>query len=512
MPLRLSGLASGMDTESIVSELMKAQRLKATRIERKITKLEWTQEKWKALNTKLYSFYTGPLAKLRLQGTFDTKTASSSNENKVTLTAAGTAPVGTHSLKILQLASAQYVTGSKLGTDQNNNAVNSNTKLIDLGLSADTGNTITVDAGNGAQTLTITEKTTVSDLTNMLKKAGLNASFDTSQNRFFISSKESGYSNAFSISAAGSVDLTLLGLSTITKTDNGDGTVTVSGGPEITLVGPRDSKILYNNAEITSSSNTITVNGLTLTLKGLTAEDETLTLSVSDNTKAVYDTIKDFVKQYNELIKEMNEAYSADSAKGFEPLTDEERAAMSESQIDKWEQKIKDSLLRRDETVSDLLSSMRTILNKPVKIGGKDYSFSTFGISSVNYTEKGLLHIYGDSEDNLASGLEDKLMKALTEEPDKVKQVMNSIAGELYDKMTKDMKSTTLRSALTFYNDKQMAKTITEYQDDLKRMEKKLAVIEDRYYKQFAALESAMAKMNSQNASLMSMLGVGQRQ
>ncbi|MDF2944213.1 MAG: hypothetical protein K0S01_3071 [Herbinix sp.] len=515
MGIKLSGLTSGMDTESMVTELMKAQRMKSTKIENKITKVGWTQDKWKDLNTKLYSFYTGPLSKMRMQGSFNTKKVSSSDESKAEISANTAAPDGTHLLKIKQLASAQFVTGKQLGTDLNSNTITSKTKLTDLGFVADENNKISIDAGKKVITIGISETTTVGSITNALKDAGLNASYDTSQKRFFISSKESGYTNAFSISTAGTVDLSKLGLSTITKTNNGDGTVSVTGDSNIKLVAPADAKAIYNGAELTSTTNTLTANGVTINLKGVTkgldtadtSDDETISLSVSNNTKEIYDMIKGFVKSYNELTTGMSEAYYADSSKGFEPLTEDEKSSMTDDQITKWEDKIKNSLLRRDNTLSSLLDNMRSSLSESVEVNGKKYSLSSFGIGSENYSEKGLLHIKGDADDSLVSGFEDKLMKALTEDPDTVMKVFNELAGDLYEKMTDNMSSTTLRSALTFYNDKEMTKTVTNYKSDLKKMEDRLKDMENRYYKQFSAMESAMTKMNSESSSLASMLG-----
>ena len=70
MPIRMSGLVSGLDTENIIKELMAAQSQKKTKIENKITKHEWKTDKWKDLNKKLYDFYKGSLSKARLEGSF----------------------------------------------------------------------------------------------------------------------------------------------------------------------------------------------------------------------------------------------------------------------------------------------------------------------------------------------------------------------------------------------------------------------------------------------------------
>ena len=505
MALRLSGLASGMDTEAIVEQLMKAHRIKATKIQKKITTTEWMQEKWKDLNSKIYSFYTNQLSKIRMQGSFLTKKVVSSNVSKVEATAGTNAPEGTHTVKVIQLASAQFVTGAKI----DKNDIGLSTKLADLDIDTSDNPVISIEASGKKVDFVVTENKTVGDFINALRSVGLNANFDATHKRIFISSKESGKDNAFTVTASdGHSDvLAKLGLGQIIK--NEDGTTELIGNPDAKLVQARDAVIEYNGVELTGSSNNFTVNGLTLSLKEVTAIDEEITLTVSGNTEAVYNMIKDFIKAYNELLSEMNKAFYAESARGYEPLTDEEKEAMTEEQIKKWEDKIKDSLLRRDDTLGSLINLFRTTLSESISVNGKNYTLSSFGIASQNYTEKGILHISGD-EDFSSALSENKLMEALTNNPEEVMNVFNSIAEKLYESLMEKMKSTSLSSALTVYNDKEMAKTLNDYKADLKKMESKLADLEQKYYKQFAAMESAMAKMNSQSSNLMSMLGMKQ--
>ena len=122
-----------------------------------------------------------------------------------------------------------------------------------------------------------------------------------------------------------------------------------------------------------------------------------------------------------------------------------------------------------------------------------------------------MLHIEGDTDDTVTSGKENKLMNALNTNPDQVMSVLSKLAGNLFVEMTDNMKSTSMRSALTLYNDKEMTNTITIYQSDLKDLEKRLKKMEDGYYKQFSAMETAMSKMNSQSSTLASMLGMGSK-
>ena len=511
MAIRMTGLVSGMDTESLVKELMNAERLKSTKVQNNITKLEWTQEKWKDLNTKIYSFYTGVLSKARLSSSYLTKKATSSNTSKLDVTAQYTAPTGTHKVKVEAMASAQYVTGAKV-------EITAATKLTDIGFSEGDEINITV-GGIKAEPFKITDKSTVADFIKSLKDAGLNANFDSTHKRIFISSKETGLDNAFTIEANtvnantenantenGGVNLAGLGLNEIIK--NEDGILVESGNAKMSLVHASDAKFTYNGREFTSSSNNISVNGLNFTIKGITAADEELSITINNDTQAVYDMIKGFVTSYNELLKEMNEAYYADHARGYDPLTDEEKEAMTDEQVEKWEKKIKDSLLRRDNSLYSVINALKTSMGQRVNVNGKNYSLTSFGITSPDYTEKGLLHINGDSESTLVGLKDNELMEALTEDPETVMQVFTELAGNLYNTMTDQMKSTSLSSALTFYNDKQMKNTLDDYKDELSRLEERLSKVEERYYKQFAAMERALSQANSQSSSILSLLGM----
>jgi flagellar hook-associated protein 2 len=533
MPIRMAGLASGLDTDSIVKELMSAQRMKATKIQNKITKMEWTGEKWSGLNTKLYSFYTGALSKIKMQGNFGTKKVSSSNTDKVEVTASSNAPTGIHTVQVNAVANAQFLTGAKFvstvdgheveGKDKNGNEITNATLLTNLGFDVSQNTTISVQKVGETDpdkiiALKIGNGTTVSDFLTTLNKAGLNASYDTVQKRFFISSKESGTENAFTIKATNNPDpenpspnspnsLALLGLCDLTADDNGVVSKSGENSADVNLITSKDAKIVYNGVELTSSSNTITANGLTFTVKKETAVGETVSLNISNDTQAVYDMVKDFVKSYNSVLKEMNTAYDADPARGYEPLTDEQKDSMSDKEVEKWENKIKDSLLRRDTVLGSLTSTMKSDISGGYEVDGKKYAASSFGIEAADYSEEGLLHIDGDKDDIIVAGKENKLMKALTDDPDKVMGVLTQMGDKLYSDFTEKMKSTNYNSALTLYNDKLLAKNIKDSKNDLSDMNKKLTDMEDRYYRQFSVFEATMQRLNSQTQSLSQMLG-----
>ena len=709
MGIRMSGINSGLDTDSIVQALMSAQNYKKTKVQNKQTTLEWKQEAWKELNTKLYDFYKNSLSKLKAQGTYKTKAATSSDTSKITATASSSATEGTYRVKVKSVASAQYVTSGKVGHAVNdkgeNTAITSKTKLMDIlddsgNTSFQTGTQIQFKTGKGGySTLIVDEKTTVNDFLSAAKDAGLNATFDEKQQRFFISSADSGADQAFSLTTVqlsqGQMDAIndlkdTIGYDYLSSTDkaavskifdqlqsdkataesvqsklddyakkaaktaandyykkvyterekaglfdsdgellstvaarqaliesgtdedkvnamsddelkkqvnnliskkvseelakdevkaeianvaeNGisaatsltqqerldaptviqfneanrnsiidgesdafvnamdaenstsagnalsvlglsdfDGTQAVkeddTGFNGMVIVKASDAAVEFNGATLTSSNSTLDINGLKLNILNETAGDE-VTISVTKDTSAVYDTIKDFISEYNSILSELNTKYNAASSRGYDPLTDEQKEAMTDDEIEKWENKIKDSLLRRDDTVSSLISSFRTNMMGSITYNGKKYSLASLGITtSTDYKEGGLLHIKGDEDDDVYSDEENLLEKMLSEDPDAVMNIFSGLTSNLYDDLQKKMAGSTLSSALTFYNDKEMNKQWSQYRDDINDWTIKLNALEDRYYSQFTAMEKALASLNSQQSALSGLLG-----
>lgn len=764
MGIKLSGMVSGLDTDSIVKELMSAQSLKKTKVENKQTKLNWTQEKWADLNKKLLALYTGTLTKVKTQGSYNTKKVSTSDDTKATATASNSASKGAHSLEISSLASAQYLTGGVI-TKSDGSTVSSTTKLTELGIDENT--VITIKAAktdsttnnSNIQKLTVSSTSTIADFVSACKNAGLNANFDATQKRLFISSADSGSNQKFSITTtsvsadlatntedlkkqtgyndsttttaqkaeldsyyatlttadststeyqdaydkllefaqrkseadyaskyttgkqeykelklsesytsvakeellrtnpeytdqaaweasdefanwkdangwaddtiaanedayntavaaaysaayntalepkytlvstgeafadvrtekqaevdalmadieagtdltndynptadasdtvreaidliknsvgikdtlseqvasdaatvattisnyvANSVELeagetpdgnsllTKLGLAEITG-ETEISSMTADNVSGLTLTTAKNAKFVLDDATMETASNNCTVNYITFDLKGTTTAGNPIKITVENDTDTIYNTVKSFVKEFNSILQEMNDMYYADSSKGYDPLSDEEKEAMTDDEVEKWETKIKDALLRRDSTVGTLTSAMKTALMGQVTIDGKKVSLSSFGIrTSSDYTEKGLLHIYGDSEDDTYSDEDNDLKSMLETNPDLVMKGLSKICQNLYDTMTDKMASSSLSSYKSFYNDKQMKTQNTTYKKEISDWEDKLSDLENRYYSQFTAMETALSKLQNQSNSLSSLLG-----
>lgn len=657
MAIRLTGLSSGMDTDSIVRELVKVHQSKVDKAKGEQTKLQWKKEAWAALNTKLYNFYTGALSDLQSVGTYKAKKVTSSAESKISFLSSPSAVTGTHKLSVTSLASAAYLTGAKISTkktdhttsykgtagttpakdilndkgyandisgssltvtgadgkaatitvgalgagttmddvaadltqqlkDQGINdlsvayvdgalqftndsataktedgkttyeggtvytvkgadedsaaklgvskdgfsvqskatsdtayvantsafayeevitdgqAYSGSTKLSDMGIAKDAAFSVTV--GSETKTFTIDQNTTLSDLAREMSKLGVTANYDAGQGRFYINATDSGTDKNFSITSSDPSALETLGL-----------------GTGATKVEATDATVIYNGVEYSQGSNNFSINGLNFTVKDVTTttdaagnvvKDDPMTISVETDVEGIYNKIKNFIKEYNSLIEEMNKLYNADSAKDYDMLTDDEKDEMSDKEVEKWEDKIKESLLRRDDSVNNMLTIMRKITSTRMDVtmpdgSTKRMSLSSLGINTGSYTENGKLHIYGDSDDAEYSEKTNTLMEMLQSNPDAVLQTLSGVGKSLYTSFQKAMKSSNLSSALTFYNDKEYDTQIDDYKDKIKGLQEKMNDAEDKYYKQFATMEAKLAEMNSQMSYLASMLG-----
>ena len=649
--MRLSGLISGMDTESIIQELVSAKQTKVDNTKKAQTKHEWKQDAWKSLNTKLKNLQSKYVANLRFSSSYMKKTTKVSNSSAVSVITGEDAVNGVQELSVKQLAKTAYLTGGKVQAGAEGKKWDALTKISDI-MGADfKAGDITFTTGGKTVDIEVTEDTTISDFLSKIKASGLNANFDAGQQRFFISAKQSGADSNFSMTAdnvGGAKILAALGLQVSLKDDpdslkqyqeyasyynendkdatiagmrslidgdiatqtqnyldryknlvelkkeaedkitelkkdsdkneaaikaqeeslaayekemkditdsyidittatGDDGEVTYTAtakedfkknveesyyekaayasevlkkynaGTDVegyaTKIEGRDARIVLNGAEFTSANNTFAVNGLTFTALAETKADEVVTVTTQDDTDGIYNMLKDFLKEYNSIINEVDKLYNADSAKGYEPLTDDEKDAMSESEAEKYETKIKDALLRRDSSLSSIRSGFVEVMSKGIEVNGKKMYLSSFGINTLSYftagdNEKNMYHIDGDPDDASTSGNADKLKSMIASDPDTVVSFFTQLSKNLYSKMNDLSKPVEgYRSYGSFYDDKKMKTDYDDYKTKISDLEEKLADYEDKWYKKFSSMETALAKLQSSTSAVTSLLG-----
>lgn len=243
---------------------------------------------------------------------------------------------------------------------------------------------------------------------------------------------------------------------------------------------------------------------------GATPADPTVAsvqLKANSDIESMVDKVKEFVEKYNELISGMSDSLKEKKYRDFPPLTDEQRKDMTEAEQKLWDDKAKSGLHRNDSIVSGGLSDMRNAIYG--KVGIDDNIIDTLaemGITTSSiYTDGGKLVIN-----------EEKLKKALTENPDQVVKTLTQsgektstedtrgIVQRLRDSMKVFTNKIETKAGKVSSTDQQytIGKSLIDTNDRITNFKRRLEDMEARYWKQFSAMETAINKANSQSSYL----------
>jgi len=510
MPIRITGMNSGLDTESIITALTSTKQTRLDNAKGDQKKLTWKQDKWKELNKKVVSFFNGSLSSMRFSTAYTKKTTSASNANAVSVITGESAMNATQTLDITDLAKSAYLTGKQVKVGDEN--AKKDTSIDELGLSA--GEKIKFQIGSDADdvlSVDIAKGDTVGSILSKLKEAkssktgtSLNFNYDENNGRFYVASQTEGSKASFKIlsDSESSNAMTKLGFEL-----ESDGSNYVAGS---------SAKIKLNGVEYTSENNTFEINGLTITANEVASG---ITLTTKQDTSGIYDNVKNMIKEYNTLMKEFATLYNADKATKYSMLTDDQKKEMSDNEVEEWEKKIKDGLLSGDETISTVKTALRDIMGSSFDITLKDgttksVSLASFGITTGSYfsteeNERDVLHIDGDPDDSSVSGNTDLLKAAISSDPQMVQDFFTDLSRAMYSKLSDLMKGTEYSSSFTIYEDKLMASQYSAYTTKISDAQSALEAAQDKLYKKFATMETALSKINSSSGSLSSFFGGG---
>lgn len=508
--VRLTGMSSGLDTEAIIGAYTSTHKSKVESAKKNLTLTKWKQDSWKDMNSKIYSFYSKTLSTLRFSTAY--KKSKTTTSNGALSVVSGSNPVnGVQTAKIKSTASAAYLTGSEIAVGSGSDSLTEKLGIEEgkqITFSDNKGNTKTIQIGGEASD-GVTVVNTMDELTKAFKNAGVNASFDSNNKRIFLSAKETGESNDFNLSGDNET-LAKLGLASADQIATlGDS----AGYKAANKLDGSSAELELNGASFKSDTNTFNINGSTFQINYMPSDpNETISINTQDDYEGVYDTVKSILKEYNTLMQDISKAYNADSSKGYDPLTDEQREAMSEKEIEEWENKIKGSILRQDDRLGSVMNTLINSFSQGFEIDGKTMYLSDFGIATQGYftadkNDRYGLHIDGDSSDEVSAAKDDKLKAMISSDPEKVAQFFGAFANKLYKDIYSEMGTSSLSSIYKVYNDKELKSEQEDWEKKVTDLESKLKDIEDKYYRKFTAMEKLMSSMNSTQNSMSAFFG-----
>lgn len=568
----LSG--SGLDIESLVKMGMMNKQNQYDKMYQTQLKQTWVKEAYNTVYTDVKAFKES-MSTFKMQSNMSAMQATSSNNDVVSVTANGAAAAMNHKITVEQVASNAYLmtaNGKKIERT-NTSAANSaylRDVLFEAGYTKSTGAdgqtsyavknsagkaethkgsevAISIEVQDGKAVThkveftydqIFTDNKTLNDLATAFSNSGANVQggYDTVNDSFSLYNKTSGADNKIALKANNEASADLLNklhLASYNAQDNKLGSeVKFTNGTMTDAAFGTNAKATIDGKTYESDTNKLNVANVIYNFNGVSAKNadgtyQASTISVSQDTDKIVDNVKKFVETYNSLIDSLNTKYREEKNTDYKPLTKKQEGEMTESQIDKWNEKAKSGLLYHDNNIYSIISDMRESLYTQVDAvdtvltdaKGNKYSYnsmSSIGITSS--TNQG--HITLDEE---------KLKKALTEDPDCVYQLFASdqdstyisgstnknqadtytsksdylntgIANRLYNAMTTNISNLESYAGTSKETDDEsyLGKLITNMNTKMTSFQTLMKSYESKLYKKYDAMEVALSKLGAQ--------------
>nr|WP_314462351.1 flagellar filament capping protein FliD [uncultured Clostridium sp.] len=367
---------------------------------------------------------------------------------------------------------------------------------------------------NGVDIKGLTYNSTITDIMNKINSsdAKVTVSYMKNADKFLIQSNVGGV--AGDVKIEGSDAEMLFGVKDTDYTVN-------KGQDAIVSVKYAGSDDVVN---LTRESNTFNMDGLNITLNGtfgysgdtLIEGTDPIKFNSKTDSDSIVKAVTDMIKDYNDMIELVNKEVSTKPNRSYEPLTDDQKADMTEDQIKKWEEKAKAGMLFNDSDLRSLSDNMRFIFES----GSDDKAaLASFGIStSTNYGDNGKLVL---DETKFRASLESNsadLQKLFTRAADSSTGDKGGVMARLseitekYAGTTGATKGILIEKAGSVYAPTSILKNSLQKSMDsqdtiIDRLNKQLKTETDRYIKQFTNLETVISQMNSQSSWLSQSFG-----
>lgn len=474
---RYSGLASGVDIDSLVQASLQTYYNKIDTATKQKTLTEWKKDAYREMNTKLTDFkykyfsYSSPSTTLKSSESMNAKTVSLTENSNVKVTATSSADIDSHKITDVTVATKATASSDKLyiesGTISGKTLSEVSQMFKDQGgifaeADGDGNYKVTLNVNGKEVEKTFSADTKISDFLSEINNSGIDGklSFNELSRKFELKTNETGANQKVSISGA----------------MFGSGVVAEGTNASVTIDGEKHE----------SASNTFAVGGLKFeTLAN--GSDLNINATVKKDTDSVFNRIKAFVDDYNALVSDINSKVAERKSSSYLPLTDDEKADMKEADIEEWTKKAKQGMFYNDRTLSSLVSGMRSIFSQS-DVAGTGKTLASIGIKTGSYETKGQIVLD-----------EAKLKAALENDSESVAQMFTGKGG------IAETFANRLDTAVDAIRDVTISgftKSISSYTKKIDELYDVLEQKEDALYDRYATMESTIAKLQSQMNSL----------
>ena len=575
----LSG--SGLDIESLVKMGMMNKQNQYDKMYQTQLKQTWVKEAYNTVYTDVKAFKES-MSTFKMQSNMSAMQATSSNNDVVSVTANGAAAAMNHKITVEQVASNAYLmtaNGEKIertnttaansaylkdvlfeagytkSTDADgqtsyavrNSAGNAEThKGSDVAISIEVQDSDEKDSNGNPVTHKVEftydqifgDNKTLNDLATAFSNSGANiqGGYDTVNDSFSLYNKTSGSANKIGLKATNETSKELLNKLHLAIYDGQKNTL----GSAITFETDKmnadatgtNAKATIDGKTYESDTNKLNVANVIYNFNGVSAKNadgtyQASTISVSQDTDKIVDNVKKFVETYNTLIDSLNTKYREEKNTDYKPLTKKQEAEMTESQIDKWNEKAKSGLLYHDNNIYSIISDMRESLY--TKVDAVDTVLTDANGNKYSYNSMSSIGITSSTNQGHITLDEEKLKKALTEDPDCVYQLFASdqdstyisgstnknqadtytsksdylntgIANRLYNAMTTNISNLESYAGTSKETDDEsyLGKLITNMNTKMTSFQTLMKSYESKLYKKYDAMEVALSKLGAQ--------------
>ncbi|MBO2534276.1 flagellar filament capping protein FliD [Rummeliibacillus suwonensis] len=442
----------------------------------------------------------------------DGRISIESEDGKASLSVESTISSTTFQSPLANSTGTSFVTTSADSTLQNSSTIQEV-----LGGAAQDGmftlRAVQADGSTKDTTITYKGTDTISSLMSKINSSGAGVTAIFNNGQLNISANNTGV-------RTGSDDLAEVSILSTVKDESGNDVENTSGAlelfskltnqtmtadgnteKELTLAnGGSNASITVNGVQYEQNSNDFNIAGYTITAtKNLDATQDPVKVTSSNDVDKAVEKVKAFVETYNGLIKDLNTRVTEKKNLDYAPLTDAQKAEMTEDQISKWEVKAKAGLLKSDDNIEAALYSMRSTLSQYGSESG-DTLYKIGITTSKEWSDNGKLEID-----------EEKLRKAVEADPDILKRIFNGnsatgengVIADLRDSAKTaitNIEQTAGKASSTSDSSYSLGRTISDLDTKIDNWKDRLKDIEERYWNQFSAMEQAIQKANSQSS------------
>lgn len=491
--MRITGMATGMDIDSIVKDSMKPYRIKIDKVKQDKDRISFKQEMYRDLvkeSREFYNKYFDLQSEDNLIMTKNYETVKFTSKDDVIATARGEAgaKAGNYTVTVDELAEPSKIVKT---VDELNGKKEIKFKYRNKEVK------VNIDG--------LTDKKEIARKLNAeASSIGLKVEYSDFAKGFVFETRDTGKliegeENKFELTIDSGV------------AEKSDG----EKNAKVTIENSRGEKVEYSDSKEVLASNKVKIDGIEFSFNKVGKTDISGKVDVTDAKKKIVS----FVKDYNKLMENLNKLTNQTKAKGYNPLTEDQKKEMSKEEIELWNKKVKQGLLYRDNDVTRLVNNLKNAMSSVVN--GSSIALKDIGLTPVkDFKDKN--GTFTLDENKLTKALEensdlvmDLFLKSPKENDTNEKKFQNSgifqrLKTVLYDETVTVtapiIKKAGVEGSVTVVNN-ELTKMLQKKDRKIEDMEKDFTRREQQLYTKYSKLETAMNKLNAQQASLSQQLG-----